>query len=449
MDLPTKKYYYNRCHASEALSPDDERNLDIDNFDDTRVRGSNWVSRLASAIELSERPVFLLFTGLPGSGKSTELRRLAQRLQDAQGAHLLPVLIDGDTSLDLTNEIDIPDIIAAIMLGVEQAVLKIEGSDPATALEEGYFTRLWTWLKTTEVELAKAEFAIPGNGSKLVAEMRGRPTLRQRVRATLGTHLSSFLEEAREELEQLEKRAREHGYQGLVIIFDSLEKLRGSSQNWVGVLASAERIFSSGAPYLKLPVHVLYTVPTALINRQLFQDVHFIPMIKLHEPDGRPWEAGYAAARELVRRRLPDAIAREIFGDMLEARLKDVIRWSGGYPRELVRLLQSALAREKLPLSENEFLRIFNELKDAYRKVVPADAFAWLANVATERYYTVEEEKHRQIADQMLLNNVVLRYVNDNDWYDLHPAVAEIPGVRQALSQTRNAAAPPATPDAA
>lgn len=434
MDLSTKKKYYNRCHASEALQPEDARNLDIDNFDDAKVRGANWVSRLASAIELSDQPVCQLFTGLPGSGKSTELRRLAARLQDPQRAHLLPVIVDGDTSLDLTNEIDIPDIIAAIMLGVEQTVLQAEGQDPATALESGYFARLWTWLNKTEIELTKAEYALPGGGPKLVAEMRSRPALRQRVRATLATHLSSFLDEAREELLRLENRAKACGYNGLAIIFDSLEKLRGSSQKWSDVLASAERIFSSGAPYLRLPVHVLYTVPTALINRHLFKSVLFIPMIKLHERDGKRWDAGYQAARELVRRRVPDDVAREIFGELMEARIADVIRWSGGYPRELVRLLQSALAHDVLPLSENDFQRIFNELKDAYRKVVPADAFPWLAKVAFERYYTVEEEKHRQIADQMLLNNVVLRYVNDNDWYDLHPAVAEIPGIQQALA---------------
>lgn len=437
MYLSTKKKYYNRCNASEALAPNDERNLDIDAFDAARVRGDNWVSRLANAIELSDEPVCLLFTGLPGSGISTELRRLAQRLKDPQRAELLPVLIDGDASLDLTNEIDIPDIIAAIMLGVEKAVLEVEGKDPATALETGYFTKLWSWLTTTEIELTKAEFAIPGGGPKLVTEMRSRPTLRARVRATLATHLSSFLEDVREELRLLENRAKVKGYRGIVVIFDSLEKLRGSNQNWPNVLASAERIFSSGAPYLKLPVHVLYTVPTALINRHLFKSVHFIPMIKLCDRDGRPWAPGYAAARELVRRRLPDDIARQVFGELLEARIADLIRWSGGYPRELVRLLQSALAHENLPLAENDFQRIFNELKDAYRKVIPADAFAWLAKVAHERYYTVEEEKQRQIADQMLLNNAVLRYVNDNDWYDLHPAVAEIPGIRQALQAHR------------
>jgi hypothetical protein len=190
---------------------------------------------------------------------------------------------------------------------------------------------------------------------------------------------------------------------------------------------------------------VLYTVPPALLNRTLFKDVLFIPMIKLRDREGKDWPEGFTVARELVRRRLPDDIVRDIFGELAEARIADLIRWSGGYPRELVRLLQATLAQETLPLTEAAFQRIVNELKDAYRKVVPADAFSWLARVAEERYYTIEEEKQRQIADQMLLNSVVLRYVNGNDWYELHPAVAEIPGVRQAMEERKA----PAAPDAA
>ncbi|WP_295450219.1 hypothetical protein [uncultured Thiodictyon sp.] len=105
-----------------------------------------------------------------------------------------------------------------------------------------------------------------------------------------------------------------------------------------------------------------------------------------------------------------------------------------------MRLLQSALAHEELPLSDSDFSRIVNELKDAYRKVVPADTSDRLARVALDRYYTVLNSEHGQIADQMLLNNAVLRYVNDNDWFDLHPAVAEIPGVKAARAALAQAA---------
>ena len=81
LDFKTRKFYYNRCNPNESLSPTDERNLDIDSCCEEPVRGINWVERMAGRIELSNTPVFELFTGLPGSGKSTELRRLAARLE--------------------------------------------------------------------------------------------------------------------------------------------------------------------------------------------------------------------------------------------------------------------------------------------------------------------------------------------------------------------------------
>ena len=449
MDFKTRRTYYNRCEFLVPLRPDDERNLDIDTECGTQVRGANWAERLANTIELSEKPVFILFTGLPGSGKSTELRRLSARLADPARGRFLPVLVDAEANLDLTNRLDVPDIIAVILHAAERAVLEAEGKNPEASMEEGYFRRLWQWLARTDVEIGKAEFTLPGSGPKLVAEMRSRPSLRAKVRATIANHLSTFLEDARHELEVLNDRAAATGREGgLVVIVDSLEKARGTSENWKDVLSSVEQIFAGGAPYLRLPVHVLYTIPTALVSRR-FESVSFLPMIKLASRDGTPFAPGLQAARELIRRRIPDDVLAQLLGPDYEARIKILIGWSGGYPRELVRLLQIALTYQTQPLSDPDFQRIFNELKDAYRKIVPADTFDWLARVAQEQYFTVLNDDHRQTADLMLSNNAVLRYVNDNDWFDLHPAVAQIPGVQAARAALLAPPAPvPVPPEA-
>ncbi len=74
-------------------------------------------------------------------------------------------------------------------------------------------------------------------------------------------------------------------------------------------------------------------------------------------------------------------------------------------------------------------------MRDDYRKIVPADAFEWLAKVATKNYLTIENDNHRQAADLMLQNSAVMRYLNGGDWFDLHPAVREIPGVQEAIAK--------------
>ncbi|HET9625165.1 MAG TPA: hypothetical protein VFP84_27545 [Kofleriaceae bacterium] len=442
MELAQRRKLYNACRPLEVLNPGDPRYVALDQLGDPshRVRGEDWVASLASAFELSDEPVRMLFTGLPGSGKSTELRRLAKYLEDPKRANLLAVTIAAEDVFELSYPIDIPDILFAILDGVERELLAREGADPRQAMSEGVFRRIWNHLSRTDVELGKGELSVPELG-KLVIEMKTRPSLRARVRAAVGNHLTRIIEETTEELNAMIGRAKQVGYAGIVVIFDSLERLRGVTTNWGDVLDSAERVFSGGAPYLRLPIHALYTVPTALVSRRRFEQVRFMPMIKLHDREGRVFAAGVDAASEIVTHRVPEAALRELLGDQLERRMRKLIEWSGGYPRELVRLVQSMIAIDRWPLSDSDFARVLNEVGDQYRKLIPASAFPWLAQVAVDRYFTLENDEHRSIADQMLLNNVVLRYLNDKDWFELHPAVREIPGIAHAIHALQRARA--------
>jgi hypothetical protein len=434
MDKQRRRFLYNRCRPGDALLPGDDRYIDLDA---RRVRGIDWVARLASRIELSDQPTSQLFTGLPGSGKSTELRRLARRLEQSDDGNLHVVVVAAEDALDLLCPIDVPDILLAILAECDRSLLVAEGKDPELAMESGYFRRLWDWLTRTDVTFKGAEFAIDKVG-KLTAELKTRPSLRQRFRQTIGAHLNQFLKEVREELLHMQARADALHRSGLVVIVDSLEKLRGTSTTWDDVLDSAERVFSDGAPHLQLPVHTLFTVPAALVSRKRFAQVDFMPMIKLHEhprAGGGRFQDGYDAALELLLQRVPAQDLAELFGSQTEQRLEQLIEWSGGYPRELVRLLQEALLAESIPLSDSDFRRLLNEVGDQYRKLVPADAFPWLAKVAVERYLTVETSEQRETADAMLSNNVVLRYLNDQDWFDLHPSIRQIPGVAQEIER--------------
>ena len=430
LDFKQRKRLYNLCQPDEPLDPGDPRNIDFDNLP-TEVRGAGWSGALAAEIELSDQPVCLLVAGLTGSGKSTELRRLARRLAGTDSAGLLPVTLDAERLIDLTNRIDIVDIVAAIVYEAERAVLAAEGKSPEKATSEGYIQRFWHWLTTTDVELGKGSFSVPG-GATLSLELKSRPSLRHRVRMVVSSHLTQFLADARAELRRLDERAAVAGHGGLLIIFDSLEKLRGTTSSWYDVLDSAEIFFRTNVPNLELPVHIVFTVPTALLTR--INKIRVLPMVKLRTRDGSLHEPGIAAARELVARRLTDADLTAILGPDFEARVRQMLLWSGGYPRELVRLLQSAIRdTAEGPLSEDAFQRLFAQLVSNYRLLVTRDVIPWLATVATQRYMTVENEQHRLDADRMLQNNAILYYANSESWHDLHPAVYANPDVQAAL----------------
>ena len=456
-----RKVYFNHCNPEQPLRPEEARNVDIDNLSkDEPVRGLNWADRLAQIIEFSstgdpasEQPASVLFTGLPGSGKSTELLRLKARLERREeqgGANLLTVLISAEQLLDLSATIDISDIYVSILFEVERQVLLAEGKDPNDAMKDGIWTRVASLLDGDLSLDAKASLAYLG--ASLALEMKENPDIRLEVRRRVERSTSRFLRLCHTELKNLRDRARAKGRAGIVVIYDSLEKLRGITANFNDVLRSAEQLFAGEPQHLQLPVHTLFTVPPSLILR-LRTPVEFMPMVKLWTRDGQRFPPGFDVARRIVRQRIPDRAAlRAIFGadsdEVLEKRLDRVIEWSAGYPRELVRLLRIAVL--DAPLDEHKLDRLLGQAGDDYRRTLLGSDMDWLARVRVEHTPSPADETQRQAADRMFSSNVVLRYQNTTEWYEVHPAVRELPALHAAVERLKAsqnlAASVPATP---
>jgi len=158
--------------------------------------------------------------------------------------------------------------------------------------------------------------------------------------------------------------------------------------------------------------------------------------LKLFERNGTP-AAGFEAAREIVRKRVPDEALNTFFGPTnREARLKRLIEWSGGYPREIVRLLQNCIAEPKL--DEDLFTRILSMAGDEYRRTVLASAYPWLARVFLDKPDQIlDAEEHREMVDRLLQNNVLLGYLNGTLWFDVHPAVRTLSGVHAEIEKLK------------
>ncbi len=427
MDHDKRRKYYNLCNPAEPLEPDDARRVSLNRFgvDNAYVRGQEWAGRLARRFELSDEPACVLFTGLRGSGKTTELKSLQQTLTAPDSDALFPIVIAAEDGIELTSPVDIPEIMFSIVEGAERALDELRGAAGSAA--PGYCSRLWTWLAGTDVELTKIEFGT-GPGPKLVTELRTRPTLRSRVRTVVEQRLSSFLDEVHAHLRDIQHQVCAHSpkYRGVVVIFDSLEKLQGTSSNWRQVVESAERLFSGGAPYLRLPVHALYTVPPSLLFR-LSEPVEFLPMLKIKDRQGRRFEPGIGAARAIGLQRIPESDMQLLLGDDWGRQLDLLVEWSGGYPRDIIRVLHAVLESDELPLDHEGLERVLSHLGDEYRRIIYSEDAEWLRQVQIEKRLTVKDSQHRESVDLMLQNNIVLRYLNSEEWYDLHPALRDLP----------------------
>jgi hypothetical protein len=197
------------------------------------------------------------------------------------------------------------------------------------------------------------------------------------------------------------------------------------------VLESAERIFSGGAPYLQLPVHVLYTIPAAL-TRRMITPVSFLPMIKVRAIDGTPHEDGVRAIYELITRRVSQSELEALFGPgQVEHRIRELAEWSGGYPREVLRTLQSLLELDELPITQKMLARQLHRAGNPYRSIVyNSGAIPWLATVARSKKLITVNDAEREASELFLSTNVILRYLNDDEWFDVHPSIAGMDELR-------------------
>lgn len=441
MERARLRELYARCDPYEVLpADDDDRYVDVDgvtldpgtvDLEHLRPRRYAWVSRIATKFELSSVPRQLLLTGLPGSGKSTELRRVAARLASAHGARLYPVWIDAEQVLDLDQPIDIADLVLTIIAETERAVLELEGmhNESRRLGQESPLERLWNFLNNTKLESEQSNISFPGVAS-LGVKLKTDPSLRERVRRAVAARTPQFLEQAREHMQQLEARVRryevkgqgEHEYAGVFVLFDSLEKLRGLTSNYTAVLSSAEVVMSQGARQINLGVHALFTVPMAVARR--IEGVQLIPLIKIRDRETQKlFKPGVEALRRLVHRRVPSEALAEIFGPDHEQRLATLIERSGGYTRELLIFVREAL-EEVLPISETGFRRLLANRADEYKRKLPStEAVELLREIRRQRGPLLGPDAQRDLLESLLIRSLVFVYQNDEEWADINPAL--------------------------
>lgn len=403
MEFATRKRLYNRCNPDEPLSPGDDRWVDLDAFGPAAPRGVRRAEALASVLLLSSRPTCQFLTGIAGSGISTELRRLA-----ALAPKLLPVAIDAVEVIDPTAVIAVADLLVAVLGRTSNAVVTLGGRPSDIA-------RFHRWIPGK-----------PTSWTEALVELRHAVPSRMAFRSEVSAEFSRFIYDVQQELSNLDHEARRLGRDGIVVLFDSFEKLRGMSDTWTQVLASAERVFGADGSYLELPVHAVYTVPPALMLR-LRSPVRVLPALRIADRAGQP-DVGLDAARALVRARVPDDELDDALGaNAREARVRRLIEGTGGLPGGIVRLVRDVIAQS--PLDDSAFERLLSMAGEPYRRSIPESAYPWLARVSVEKALALPDDASRAIADRMLTDAAVVPYEDVAEWFDLHPALRSIPGI--------------------
>lgn len=424
--------FFRACNPSNTLRVEnaEERKYYID-F--SSVRGGEIVEELGQTIDLlSPEPTCQLFAGHIGCGKSTELWRLKNELED-QGFHV--IYFESFQDLDM-GDVDVSDILLAIARQTSESLEAI-----GIRLQGGYFTRLLKecldFLKTP-IDMG-AELKLPFLLGKITAKTKESPHIRSDLRQYLEPKTEGLLKAINQELLEPAKAAlQQRGKKGVVTIVDNLDRI--DNRRMASGSTLPEYLFVGRGNQLRgLNCHVVYTIPLGLMfsnEREALTNrlgggtsPMILPMVPVKLPDGSDCSEGLDLLRQMVlARAFPDLPPEHRLNSIAEVfdspeTLDRLCRASGGHVRNLLRLLLACLRKQTtLPIAKEQLELAIREYRDDLTLAIADREWELIRQVAKTKKVTGEEES------QTLLRSLFVfgyRTAEQGRWFDVNPVLAE------------------------
>jgi len=410
--------------------------------------GNDIVELLALRIEGASRSTSQLISGHRGCGKSTELLRLASRLENEK---FLVVYFAADDDIDM-GDLVYTDLLLSIIKRLERTF-----SEKGIQIDERLSRGIMMWFakevydltEETAVEASlKTDFELGLNApsvlpvfAKLLARITGQiktgQQIRKDIRLCLDPQVFQLIERINEFIRAALPQIKKKGYRDLVLIIDNLDRIVLRDLDEKTGRTTHDALYLEHAEQLKaLDAHILYTVPISMFYSikatQLagaFPNYEILPMIKIAEEDGSPCQEGIELICHVAEKRID-------VGSLFEAGVVEFLaQKSGGMLRDFIRLLGYTVELAQagvggIPISEKVAERAFRRLINEYGRMVPDEHFPLLAKVAKNKQVRNDTEHQA-----MLYNLSVLEYMNGDRWCDVHPAVRELAEFKDACKQ--------------
>jgi hypothetical protein len=415
--------FYNAL-KDEPLEPDDRFYVPGLHTEDV---GGDPIIDLATQIDWNEGGGVYPFTGQRGTGKSTELRRLRVELRNR--GHVA-YLADMAEYMNLTTTVEVGDFLISIMGALSERVEAEYRDDPTY---ESYWDRIVKFLGT-DVKLDGID--LKGGGTTLKLSLREDPDFRRRVQEGLRGHVAKLAQQARDfatSVVALIRKKTGEVDKKVVLIVDSVERIRGVGGDAETVYKSVENLFSGHADKLVFPpLHVVYTIPPYLpilsagIGAFLGGGaVYSLPSVHVFKNRSRePAEAGLNIMEDIVDKRYRDWQAILTFDALRRLALS-----SGGDLRDFFRLIRICLTRAAAPATslpvgphilEHAETLVRNEMLP-----LAGEDLEWLKRIAASKDACLDAVKNLPVLARYFETKLVLNYRNGSDWYDVHPLLRE------------------------
>jgi len=393
--------------------------------------------RLANSIARSPGPVTRLFTGHRGSGKTTELNRVRQHLQDGVGGRRVFVsMLFAERWLDL-HDVQSEDLVFQI---VRQLVTDLK--HVGFTFGETAFRNALGGLRDFFQGRVVADSADVGIDLLSISlRFEAFPTARKEFRNLLQGLLPTIYDLTNTEI--LDKarawlaEPAHGGYADIAIIVDGLDRITRKPLNGY---TNHENLFLDHAGSLRsLNCDVLYTIPIELaysraharLQDEYGSTILALPAVPVSTRGGEEFPPGVDVLHEIVRRRADKAGVglEEVFAepDLLD----EVLRRSGGHIRGLFVMLQSILDRAaELPISRAITQRGLRSA--ATDLAVPLRTPDWELLTQVHESHDKVGEDHG-VWNELLRDRFVLAYEDeDGHWYDRNPLLELVePGRRR------------------
>ena len=371
------------------------------------------LQRLKSYLLNTDEPVKVLFSGHRGSGKSTELRRLAKDV--ANDFCVVQVSVARDLNVPDLNYVD---VVLASAIALLRQVVSHENYVPQHDELLGDILQFLENDITEDTTVAKGKSgSLTAKLGVLLVSMEAKYSRESTTRETIRKRLFPLINDLIERINKACKLIREQTGKLPLIIVEDIDKTD---------LAHARELFFNHAFTLNsLDCHIIYTFPLPLCYSNEFTErigeysTHFLlPNVSLYTRDGQPEPAGHDTLREVVTRRV-DASLFE--GDALE----QVIASSAGLMRNIVRLVKDsaliALTEKAQTIQPHMAREVAAEMANDFRRVLlPAHYIALKEAHRTKNI--VADEIYRQVLENLSL----LEYQNTDNWCDVQPVVQKL-----------------------
>ena len=441
---------YNQFSPSRPLPANDPAYVVCE-----EVRGNdNIVREVGRKIIMSDTPTCQLYTGHRGSGKSTEIFRLQDYLEE-QGCRV--IYFEADEDMDLTD-VSYPDILLSCTRNIMEQLKGEADANIVYSWMEEKFTELVD-LGLTEVELEKIGINQQITPlTKITATLKATADKRRQIRKQVESYQVSFTNILNQFIKEAQENLKTKKQSKLVVIADNLDRIPPvTKENGIN---NHDDIFIDHSVQLKaLNCHVVYTVPISLVYsnrsailRENYGDTGVLPMIMIRDKQGNSYQKGIDKIKEVIKERIKFVANQFIKTQNLTAHVNQNIEitindlfdspetlnllcaMTGGHVREIMLLMQESINWiDAFPLTSDAVKKAIATSRNTYENQVDNQDWSKLAEVS-QRKKIINQDSYRQL----LFSRCVLEYREADSlkvWHDVHPLIEEIDQFKDAVTR--------------